>query len=51
MKLCLMNDCDNFQTIRPCCLDCPEQDGCPEKCRKSETTFCVGVIEDKDDDS
>ena len=53
MRYCLLNDCDNFQTIRPCCMDCEERDDCREKCRKTETTFCVGLIdliEEKKDD-
>lgn len=51
MRKCLMNDCDNFQTLRPCCLDCDEYEVCPEKCRKSETTFCIGLIEESDNDN
>ena len=47
MKLCLLNDCTNFNGIAPCCRECP--DPCPDSCRKSETTFCVGVIEDYND--
>lgn len=50
MRKCLMNDCDGFRTIRPCCFDCEERDVCPERCKKRETTFCIGLIEEKDDD-
>lgn len=50
MRKCLMNDCDNFQTLQPCCLDCDEYEVCPERCRKTETTFCIGLIEEEDDD-
>lgn len=45
MRYCLLNDCDNFKTVRPCCLDCPENNECMEKCGKRETTFCIGVLE------
>lgn len=45
MRICLLNDCDNFQTYRPCCLDCEERQRCPERCQRKETTFCVGLME------
>ena len=51
MRYCMLNDCDGFRTLQPCCLDCAEREECPERCRKRETTFCVGLIEEKDDDS
>mgnify|MGYP006988861699 CR=1 FL=1 len=50
MRKCLLNDCDSFRTVRPCCLDCEEYETCPERCQKRETTFCVGLIEEKDND-
>lgn len=43
MRKCLLNDCTGFKGIAPCCRDCPKQ--CPDRCKKSETTFCVGLIE------
>ena len=46
MRTCLINDCTGFVGIAPCCLDCPEKEQCPDRCQKSETTFCVGVIDD-----
>ena len=39
-----MNDCTGFKGIAPCCRDCPKQ--CPDRCKKKETTFCVGLIEE-----
>lgn len=49
MRRCLLNDCDGFRTIRPCCFDCEERDVCPERCKKKETTFCIGLLEEEDD--
>lgn len=49
MRKCLLNDCTDFKTIAPCCLDCRQHEQCPDRCLKSETTFCVGVIEDYND--
>lgn len=46
MRKCLLNDCTGFVGIAPCCLYCDQRDICPDRCPKSETTFCVGVIED-----
>lgn len=46
MRKCLLNDCTDFKTIAPCCLDCDQRNQCPDRCLKSETTFCVGVIDD-----
>lgn len=47
-----INDCNNFQDDgpRPCCLECEEYDKCVERCPRSETTFCVSMIEERDDD-
>ena len=33
-----------------CCLDCPDRQQCPDKCPRTETTFCVGVIEEGEED-
>ena len=47
MRRCLINDCNcNEQEPAPCCLDCPERTACPDRCPKTETIYCVGVIED-----
>lgn len=46
MRTCLINDCTGFVDVAPCCLDCAERQQCPDRCPKSETTFCVGVIND-----
>ena len=43
-----MNDCTGFKGIAPCCRDCDKQ--CPDRCKKSETTFCVGLIEEGEND-
>ena len=56
MRKCMyqyLNDCNCFQDDgpRPCCLECDEYEVCPEKCRKSETTFCIGLIEKSDNDN
>ena len=45
MTYCLFNDCDNFQTVRPCCLYCDEQRECPEKCRKGSVEGCRNAYE------
>ena len=50
MKTCLINDCTGFVAPAPCCLDCSERDVCPDRCPKTETTFCVGVIEEGEED-
>ena len=50
-RTCLINDCTGFKAPAPCCLDCDQRDQCPDRCWRTETTFCVGVIEvynDKD---
>jgi hypothetical protein len=46
MRRCLINDC-NINEPEPalCCLDCGDRDICPDRCPKTETTFCVGVLE------
>lgn len=49
MRRCILNDCTGFKSIALCCLDCPERTICPDRCQKSETTFCVGLIEENDD--
>lgn len=46
MRTCLINDCTGFVAPAPCCLDCPERDVCPDRCPKTETIYCVGVIDD-----
>jgi len=46
MKQCLINDCTEFHGIAPCCLDCSERDVCPDRCPKTTTIYCVGVIDD-----
>ncbi len=45
MKQCLINDCTGFEDVAPCCLDCEERQSCPDRCPNSNTTYCVGVIE------
>lgn len=45
-RTCLINDCTGFVDVAPCCLDCAERQQCPDRCPKSETTFCVGVLND-----
>ena len=45
MRTCLINDCTGFVAPAPCCLDCGERDVCPDRCPKTETIYCVGVIE------
>jgi hypothetical protein len=47
-RMCLINDCTGFVGVAPCCLDCAERQRCPDKCPRTETTFCVGVLDDKD---
>lgn len=49
MRTCLINDCTGFVAPAPCCLDCGERDVCPDRCPKTETIYCVGVIEDYND--
>lgn len=44
MKQCLINDCTGFQGIAPCCLDCSERTACPDRCPKTNTVYCIGVI-------
>ena len=45
-RMCLINDCNiNSREPAMCCLDCPDRQRCPDKCPRTETTFCVGVIE------
>ena len=48
MRQCVLNDCNcNEPHIpAPCCLDCDDRDICPDRCPKTETIYCVGVIED-----
>ena len=47
MRRCLLNDCNinELHNPAPCCLDCDDRDICPDRCPRSETTYCVGVIE------
>lgn len=49
VKKCLINDCTGFEGIAPCCLHCDQREQCPDRCPKSETTFCVGVIEEEEE--
>ena len=49
MRTCLLNDCTGFVGVAPCCLDCSERDVCPDRCPKTETIYCVGVIEEYND--
>ncbi len=49
MRTCLLNDCTGFESMAPCCLDCSERDVCPDRCPRTETIYCVGVIEDYND--
>lgn len=44
MRTCLINDCTGFVGVAPCCLDCPEHDRCPDRCHKTDTIYCVGVL-------
>ena len=47
MRLCVINDCNcNNPDPAPCCLDCSERDVYPDRCPKTETIYCVGVIDD-----
>jgi len=48
MRKCLLNDCTGFVAPAPCCLDCDDRDICPDRCHKTTTIYCVGVIEDHD---
>ena len=45
MRKCLINDCEGFDHVAPCCLDCEDYPVCPDRCPKKETDCCVGVIE------
>lgn len=46
MRRCVINDCNcNSPDPAPCCLDCGDRDICPDRCPRTETTFCVGVLE------
>ena len=50
MRQCVINDCNcNNPDPAPCCLDCSERDVCPDRCPKTETIYCVGMIEDYND--
>lgn len=46
MTMCLLNDCEGLKRVAPCCLECVERDRCPDRCHKTENTFCIGAIED-----
>ncbi len=47
MRLCMINDCNcNSPDPAPCCLDCPDRTDCPDRCHKTTTIYCVGVIDD-----
>jgi hypothetical protein len=51
MKQCLINDCTGFVAPAPCCLDCDDRDICPDRCPKTTTIYCVGVIDNDQDKS
>lgn len=46
MRLCYINDCTGFVGTAPCCLDCPEREACPDRCSRTESVYCVGVMEE-----
>lgn len=47
MRKCLLNDCNcNGTDPAPCCLDCPDRTVCPDRCHKTTTIYCIGVIDD-----
>lgn len=48
-KKCLINDCTGFEAVAPCCLHCDQREQCPDRCPKTETTFCVGLIEEEEE--
>ena len=48
MRHCVLNDCTGFKSVALCCLDCPERTICPDRCNKTDTTHCVLLIEDND---
>lgn len=49
MRRCLINDCNcNEHDPAPCCLDCNDRAVCPDRCPRTETTFCVGVLKEDD---
>ena len=49
MRMCLINDCNiNSQEPAMCCLDCRDRFVCPDRCPRTETTFCVGVLKEDD---
>ena len=46
MRRCALNDCNiNEPDPALCCLDCSDREQCPDRCPRTETTFCVGVID------
>lgn len=45
MRRCVLNDCTDFRSVAPCCLDCPNSARCPDRCGKKDTTYCVGLID------
>ena len=49
MRRCLINDCNcNEHDPALCCLDCGDRDICPDRCPKTETIYCVGVLKEDD---
>ena len=49
MRMCLINDCNiNSREPAMCCLDCRDRFVCPDRCPRTETTFCVGVLKEDD---
>ena len=52
MRRCVLNDCNiNEPDPALCCLDCFDREQCPDKCPRTSTTYCTGLIEvynDKD---
>ena len=47
-RRCLINDCTGFKTVAPCCMYCSEREQCPDRCQRTETIYCVGVLNDND---
>lgn len=49
MRRCLLNDCNCREPEpAPCCLDCDQREQCPDRCQRTETIYCVGVLNDND---
>ena len=49
MRMCWINDCNiNNPELAQCCFDCDDREICPDRCPRTETTFCVGVMKEDD---